>query len=143
VSYGAPIDNLSRALADAGLDSVDLWIGTGGTAVAALVVPVLHPRAYIPNHWDGLYSPFLAGLPMPYADARLTAYLTAEGISILPQTQYMDGYELSSNGVERLENRELKEALGFSVVQSFSPAPDGAARLIGASLPDDCDAPVF
>jgi len=55
----------------------------------------------------------------------------------------MDGYALSSTGVERLENRELKAALGFSVVQSFPPAPVGAARLIGASLSDDCDAPAF
>jgi hypothetical protein len=141
VNYGAPIDNLSRALAEAGLDSVDLWIGTGGTAVAALVVPVIHPRTYIPNHWDGLYSPFLAGLPAPYSDAGLRAYLAAQGISILPQTQYMDGYAVSPDGVERLDNRELKASLGFDVVQAFPSAPLGAASLIGASSSDDCDAP--
>jgi len=111
-----------------------------GAAVAALVVPVLHPRAYIPNHWDGLYSPFLAGLPMPFRDVALTAYLAAQGISLLPQTQYMDGYAITPGGVERLENRELKAALGFDVVQSFASAPIGAARLTGAALPDDCDA---
>jgi L-ascorbate metabolism protein UlaG (beta-lactamase superfamily) len=141
VNYGAPIDNLSRALAEAGLDSVDLWIGTGGSAVAALVVPVLHPRAYIPNHWDGLYSPFLAGLPRPYADAGLTRYLAAQGISILPQTQYMDGYVLSPNGVERLAHREWKASLGFSTAQSFSVAQSRAARSLSAPVPDDCDAP--
>jgi hypothetical protein len=140
VSYGSPIDNLSGALAEAGLDSVDLWIGTGSAAVAEIVVPVLHPRVYIPNHWDGLYSPFLAGLPRPYADAGLTAYLAAQGISILPQTQYMDGYALSANGVEPLANRELKASLGFSEVQSFPRAPIGAARLIGAPMSDTCDA---
>jgi hypothetical protein len=141
VNYGAPIDNLSRALAEAGLDSVDLWIGTGGAAVAELVVPVLHPRAYIPNHWDGLYSPFLEGLPMRYADGRLSAYLAAEGVSMMPQTQYMDGYALSPAGIERLENRELKAALGFSVVQAFAKEPESAGPISGA-LPDDCDAPV-
>lgn len=140
VNYGAPLDNLSRALADAGLDSVDLWIGTGGAAVAALVVPVLHPRTYIPNHWDGLYSPFLAGVPTPYSDGALTAYLAAQGISLLPQTQYMDGYAVTPGGVERLENRELKASLGFDVVQAFASEPSGAARLTGAALPDGCDA---
>jgi hypothetical protein len=104
-------------------------------------VPVLHPRAYVPNHWDGLYSPFLEGLPMPYRDVGLTAYLAAQGISLLPQTQYMDGYAITTSGVERLENRELKASLGFDVVQSFASAPSGAARLTGAALPDDCDAP--
>ncbi|MEO7668743.1 MAG: thrombospondin type 3 repeat-containing protein, partial [Polyangia bacterium] len=34
VDYGAPLQNLRAAMADAGLDSVDLWIGTGGAAVA-------------------------------------------------------------------------------------------------------------
>src|SRR6266571_2367877 len=31
---------------DAGLKSVDAWIGTGGTAVATLVVPVIHPNFF-------------------------------------------------------------------------------------------------
>ena len=42
VDYGAPIDNMRAALDEAGLDSVDLWIGTGGLPVAALVVPVIN-----------------------------------------------------------------------------------------------------
>jgi L-ascorbate metabolism protein UlaG (beta-lactamase superfamily) len=141
VNHGAPIDNLRAAMAEAALDSVDLWIGTGGRAVAELVVPVLLPRAYIPNHWDGLYAPFLAGLPLPYADANLTAYLAAQGIPILPQTQYMDGYALSPDGVERVENRELKAALGFALEQPFSPATIESAQRVDTALSADCDAP--
>jgi hypothetical protein len=53
----------------------------------------------------------------------------------------MDGYAISPSGVERLENRELKAALGFDVVQSFPSAPVGAVRPIDTALPDDCDAP--
>src|SRR5262249_27416603 len=64
-NYGAPLDNLKTALKDAGLQSVDLWIGTGGQAVAKLVVPVLKPKAYLPVHWDGLYGAFQAGVPRP------------------------------------------------------------------------------
>ena len=54
---------------------VDLWIGTGGRAVAALVLPVIKPKAYLPVHWDGLYGAFEAGVPRPYADAPLEELL--------------------------------------------------------------------
>ena len=35
-NYGAPLDNVKAALKDAGLDSVDLWIGIGGRSVAEM-----------------------------------------------------------------------------------------------------------
>ena len=63
VNYGAPLANLKAAMSDAGLTSVDLWIGTGGQPVANLVVPVLKPKAYLPVHWDDMFSPFLNGMP--------------------------------------------------------------------------------
>jgi hypothetical protein len=75
VDYGAPIENLKAAMQDAGLTSVDLWIGTGGTAVARLLVPVLKPKAYLPVHWDGLYEPFSAGMPRAYSDPALEQFL--------------------------------------------------------------------
>ena len=62
-SYGAPIKNLAAAMADAGLKQVDVWIGTGGRSVAEIIVPVLHPKVYIPNHWDGLFNSFWKGMP--------------------------------------------------------------------------------
>ena len=52
--YGAPIKNLEAALKAEGLESVDLWIGTGGLSIAQLVLPVIKPKAYLPVHWDGL-----------------------------------------------------------------------------------------
>ena len=68
VNYGAPLANLRAAMADAGLTKVDLWIGTGGRAVAQLIVPVLNPKVYLPNHWDGLFNSFWGGMPFPYVD---------------------------------------------------------------------------
>lgn len=39
---------------DAGVTSVDLWIGTTGLDVARMVIPVITPSYYLPIHWDGL-----------------------------------------------------------------------------------------
>ena len=58
VDYGAPLENLKAAMADAGLTSVDLWVGAGGDPVAQLVLPVLKPKAYLPVHWDNFYAAF-------------------------------------------------------------------------------------
>ena len=55
------------------LDSVDLWIATGGRDMAALVLPVLKPKAYLPVHWDGLFGAFKAGPAQPYDDPELDA----------------------------------------------------------------------
>ncbi len=66
-NYGAPIENLKTAIKAAGLQSVDLWMGTGGAAIAQLVLPVLKPKAYLPIHWDGLWGSFQAGAPK-YSD---------------------------------------------------------------------------
>jgi hypothetical protein len=139
VNYGAPLDNLKKALDDAGLSSVDLWIGTGGVAVAQLVVPVLHPRFYIPNHWDGLYNPFFKGLPFPYKDSALKAYLDSMAIPMLPQTQYFDKYRLDKDGVTKVPNTAQKRKLGFADVQPFAAATiRSAAAAPTTALPDDC-----
>jgi L-ascorbate metabolism protein UlaG (beta-lactamase superfamily) len=140
VSFGSPLENLGAAMRDARLTHVDAWIGTGGLAVAQLVVPVLRPKVYIPNHWDGLFNPFWAGLPFPFKDANLAAYLDAQGIQLMPQQQYFDKYRLDENGVTMQSNREVKQRLGFSDVQPFSPATASVARAVSAALgPEDCD----
>jgi hypothetical protein len=139
VNYGAPLNNLRLAMADAGLTSVDLWIGTGGAPIAQLVVPVLHPRFYIPNHWDGLFNPFFPGLPFPFKDATLQTYLDSQGIPMLPQTQYFDKYRLDRNGVTKVPNTAQKAKLGFSDVQPFAATTLRAAAVMQTTaLPDDC-----
>lgn len=134
VNYGAPLDNLAAAMKDAGLTSVDVWIGTGGLPVAQLIVPVIHPGVYIPNHWDGLFNSFWAGLPFPYKDDALSAYLAGLGIPLMPQHQYFDGYRLTPSGVTTLDNQRIKERLGFAGVQSFSGASLAATRAVARTV---------
>jgi L-ascorbate metabolism protein UlaG (beta-lactamase superfamily) len=119
VDYGAPIDNLRVAMKDAGLQSVDLWIGTGGAPVAQLVLPVLRPRAYLPVHWDGLYAPFEAGMPMPFADPALEDLLAQSKVPLIKPTQYMDKWRLDCSGPRPVANTAIKQALGFSETQRF------------------------
>ncbi|MCA1829101.1 MAG: MBL fold metallo-hydrolase [Myxococcales bacterium] len=140
VDYGSPLSNLAGAMADAGLTQVDAWIGTGGLPVASLVVPVIHPKAYIPNHWDGLFNPFLPGMPFPFKDAALQAYLAAQGIQFLPQSQYFDTYRIDVNGISMTPNHSVKQKLGFSDVQQFAPATAALAASVSTTVsPEDCD----
>jgi hypothetical protein len=113
VNYGAPIENLKASMRDAGLESVDLWIGTGGQAVARLVLPILKPKAYLPVHWDGLYGAFESGVPAPYSDAALEDVLRSTGVELITPKQYMDKWRLDRSGVHAVPNVAVKRALGF------------------------------
>jgi hypothetical protein len=119
VDYGAPIENLKKAMRDAGLDSVDLWIGTGGVAVAQLIVPVLKPKAHIPVHWDGLWQPFEAGMPWVFSDPADEDYLAKAGVNLLKPAQYMDKWRLDKAGIKPVPNSSAKSALGFPDTQEF------------------------
>jgi hypothetical protein len=112
-NYGAPLDNLKAALAAEKLDAVDLWIGTGGLSVAQLVLPVLKPQAYLPVHWDGLWGAFNAGVPQPYSDPPLEAFLERSQVRLVRPLQYMDKWRLDRRGVQPLDNSAVKQALGF------------------------------
>jgi hypothetical protein len=139
VNYGAPLNNLKAAMKDAGLESVDAFIGTGGLAIAQLVIPVLKPKVYIPNHWDGLFNNFWTGMPFPYKDDSLKAFLDAQGIPLMPQTQYFDKYRLTADGVTRVPNREIKRRLGFSDVQPFDTAMmDAVSKVASTAYGDTC-----
>ena len=111
--YGAPLDNLKAAMKDAGLESVDLWIGTGGAAIAQMVAPVLKPKAYLPVHWDGLWGAFNAGVPNPWSDPALERFLTQSNITLIRPGQYMDKWRLDGSGMHPIANTEVKRALGF------------------------------
>jgi L-ascorbate metabolism protein UlaG (beta-lactamase superfamily) len=112
VNYGAPLSNLAAALADASLTHVDLWIATGGAPVAQLVVPLLHPKAYLPVHWDGLFGAFRAGAPV-FSDNALSQYLSSQGVQLVTPVQYMDKWSLSPSGIVPVSNSQVKQALGF------------------------------
>jgi hypothetical protein len=138
-SYGSPLANLAAAMKDAGLDQVDAWIGTGGAPVAKLIVPVIHPKVYIPNHWDGLFYPFWKGMPYPFKDADLAAYLEAQKIPMLPQKQYFDTYVLTTSGVTMRDNDQVKAKLGFSKEQRFDKAMlDAVTRVASTTTGEDC-----
>jgi hypothetical protein len=111
--YGAPLDNLRAAMRAAGLDSVDLWIATGGKDVAELVLPVIKPRHYLPVHWDGLFGAFKAGPPQPYADPALADLLRTHGTNLVVPVQYMDRWRLDATGIRELDNSTIKRRLGF------------------------------
>jgi len=112
--YGAPLENLKTAMHDAGLDHVDLWIGTGGTAVARLLVPVLRPKAYMPVHWDDFFAPFERGVTRPYSDPELQAFLAAAGVQLIVPQQIMDKWRLDPDGIVPEPNDAVKSTLGFS-----------------------------
>jgi len=111
--FGAPLENLRAAMQAARLESVDLWIATGGRDVAELVLPVLKPKAYLPVHWDGLFGAFKAGPPQRYADAELQTLLEQSGVRPIIPVQYMDRWRLDAHGIQMLDNLEIKQKLGF------------------------------
>lgn len=113
VSHGAPLDNLRSAMRDAGLESVDLWIGAGSEAVARLILPVLRPKAYLPVHWDGLFGAFQAGVPAPYSDPGTGRLLDSAGVRLVAPTQYMDRWRLDVRGVHAVDNGAARRALGL------------------------------
>src|SRR5689334_23258539 len=139
VSYGSPLGNLAAAMKDAGLTQVDAWIGTGGEPVAKMVVPVIRPKAYLPNHWDGLFNPFWPGMPYPFKDDALRDYLAAEKVALVPQTQYFDKFVLTRSGVAPDVNHDVKSRLGFADVKRFSQSLlDAVDRVASTSMGDDC-----
>jgi hypothetical protein len=112
--FGAPLDNLRAAMRAAGLESVDLWIATGGRDVAELVLPVIKPRNYLPVHWDGLFGAFKAGPARPFADPALAALLQQSGTNLIVPRQYMDRWRLDAAGMRELDNSAVKHRLGLN-----------------------------
>lgn len=111
-NFGAPLDNLKTAMAQAGLSSVDLWIGSGAAAIAAMVLPVIQPKAFLPVHWDGLYSPFAKGVPGPFRDTPLETRLRAAGVTLIVPAQYGDSWRLDRSGIRALDTG-IRQRLGF------------------------------
>jgi hypothetical protein len=139
VSYGSPLGNLAAAMKDAGLTQVDAWIGTGGRPVAEMIVPVIHPKNYIPNHWDGLFNSFWAGMPYPFKDDALKAYLEAQKVAFTAPQQYFDKYVLTRSGVAFETNHEVKSKLGFTDAQTFKQSMlDAVDHVASTSVGDDC-----
>ena len=110
-------EHLQTALTKAELDQVDLWLGFSDRPLAEAVHHVLKPKAHIPHHWDGLFTPFFDGVPYAYADFPMTVgvaeFWQEQQVKFLPPQQYMDQYVLTTGGVEAVENSAIQQQLGF------------------------------
>lgn len=113
INYGKPLDSLKTAMANAGLRSVDVWIGAGGQPVASLTLPILHPKAYVPNHLGSFFSPFEKGNTAPFNDTNLTNYLASSKVTLFTPKQYFDAWVLDANGFRTVENAPMKRVYGF------------------------------
>jgi L-ascorbate metabolism protein UlaG (beta-lactamase superfamily) len=105
---------LTEAMHAEKLDHVDLWLGYNNSYHVEQVISVLKPKAFIPQHWGGLWSPFFEGLKSPYSNERLISVLEKEGIGFYLQRQYMDKFRLDTSGITPVPNDTVKERLGFS-----------------------------
>ncbi len=122
--YGAPLENLRAAMKDAGLVSVDLWIGTGGAPIAELVLPVLKPKAYLPIHWDGLYTPFESGMPNVFSDAALERLLMNAHVKLIKPGQYMDKWRLDRRRNQPHSEHDDQESSGVHRREGVSTLRD-------------------
>lgn len=117
VDFGAPKENLGAAMKAAGLSGVDLWIGYPNGNVVRPVTPILNPRAFVPHHWDGLFSPLFAGLPFLFSHSGLEAFLAQNRILLVAPGQYMDQFRLDPHGVTVAPNPSAKHRLGLPEAQ--------------------------
>lgn len=113
VNFGSPRDSLIAAMGDAGLSGVDLWIGLASLNFARLVVPILHPRALLPNHLGSFFASFFDGLTTPFSNPALESFLAAEGIELVVPQQYLDAWKIDASGVTSVPNTNVKQKLGF------------------------------
>ncbi len=135
---------LEAAMADAGIDSVDVWLGIGfgtvsgvSTELARLMVPVLQPRAYIPHHWDDFRAPsFFDGLTRIWTNVGLSQFLASVGVPIFIQGQYMDKYIVDPIGVTFDPNSDIKAALGLLDVAFPATATATASEM--NTIEHDC-----
>lgn len=113
VSHGKPVDSLAKALVDAKLKGVDLWISTGGQPLAEVAVPLLKPKTYIPNGLGNDFAAFSKGNTTPFQDSALASWLAANKIALVPPLQYMDAFVLDAQGVRPVDNAVMKKPWGF------------------------------
>jgi hypothetical protein len=117
--HGAPAANLVAALAAERIDRVDLAILPGGAPHADRVAAIARPRVVIPHHWDGLYQPFLAGVPFRFADADYEAALAAHDARLVTPEQYLDAWTLDVHGLHRRSNHAMKHRFDFTAPPSI------------------------
>ena len=111
--HGSPQGNLTAAMQAEGLDHVDLWIGFGTVPLSKLVVPILKPKAFIPNHLGSFYVDFFKGLTTPYTDTAVPAYFASQGSNFQTPKQFLDSWTVDATGTVPTPNTDVKTKLGF------------------------------
>jgi L-ascorbate metabolism protein UlaG (beta-lactamase superfamily) len=126
--YGAPSANLAQALRRARVDRVDLAVMPASVEHLDRVLTIARPRAVLPHHWDGLYQPFLSGMPYRFADAAYQATVAAHDAELIVQNQFLDAWRLDSRGVRAIPNEAMRSRFDFPPVPV--PAAGVAARTV-------------
>lgn len=106
--------HLERALADASLDSVDLWIGFGGAGHVRQVVATLRPRAFVPHHWDDFWTPLADGPGRAFPAGSISPFLEQAGIRMLVPAQFFDQIILTPDSAWIEDGAAVRRSLGVS-----------------------------
>jgi L-ascorbate metabolism protein UlaG (beta-lactamase superfamily) len=106
--------HLATALKEEGLTAVDLWIGYGGEEHVQQVTSVLHPRTFVPHHWDDFWAPIIQGVDRSFPGSNLEPFLSAARIQLLAPASYFDRVILTSSGATLADGARARRALGVS-----------------------------
>jgi L-ascorbate metabolism protein UlaG (beta-lactamase superfamily) len=125
--FPSPGDNFRGAMQAAGLSEVDLFVGfaIGNPAPTDLSLKqqefaILHPRFFIPTHFNGLNQPIEGGLDVPFVpSSAFLSLLETEQSTLVVPGQFLDAFVLDGNGVTPMPNHEAKKRLGLPDVQPF------------------------
>jgi L-ascorbate metabolism protein UlaG (beta-lactamase superfamily) len=120
--HGAPSANLTAALKRARVDRVDLAVMPAGAPHLERVVAIARPRAVIPHHWDGLFQPFVSGMPFRFSDPAYEATLAAHDAELIVQNQYLDAWRLDTRGLRAIPNDAMRDRFNFPDVPTTALA---------------------
>ena len=115
--YGAPLSNLTQAVENAGVDGFPLWQGGPESRVAKqarVLVPVFGVETFLPQHYGprGGFD-LLKGLHYAYDREEMPKKLADYEATSLPSINCFDANVHSANGGERVDNAEVKTAMGL------------------------------
>ena len=124
--HGAPSHNLSVALRRARVDRVDLAVMPASVEHLDRVLTIARPHAVIPHHWDGLYHPFLSGMPFRFSDPAYAATVAAHEAELIVPNQFLDAWRLDARGLRAIPNEAMRDRFDFPDVPTTAVAARAA-----------------
>jgi len=97
--FGAPAANLTAAMAQAGIDRVDVWMGMSNPLLVAAGGAIASPRHFIPMHWDGIFHPFERGVPHAFDKPETADACATLDTTLIPVNQYFDAWDFDSGAL--------------------------------------------